>query len=100
MKAKEVMEKLRITRVTLGNYVKRGYIKAYQRLNTGRYDYDDEDVIKLAFYKKHKNNSKDSLVDQFYKVQLQMDRIKELIDKINNLQSQLDKLKTLIDDVE
>jgi len=47
MKAKEVMRILRITRNTLSNYVKQGKIRVKQ-LHNGRYDYNEEDVWKLA----------------------------------------------------
>lgn len=43
MKANEVIHILKISRQTLGNYVKRGLVKATV-LKTGRYDYDSESV--------------------------------------------------------
>ena len=43
MKAKEIMTKLKITRPTLCNYVKKGYIKAH-KLPNGQYDYDDSSI--------------------------------------------------------
>lgn len=46
MKAKEVLNLLRICRVTLYTYHKKGIIKA-RRTPTGRLDYDDESVFSL-----------------------------------------------------
>ena len=46
MKAKEVMDLLRISRPTLSKYVKDGDIKVIQ-LPNGRYDYDEASVFKL-----------------------------------------------------
>lgn len=46
MKAKEVMELLRISRPTLSKYVKDGDIQVNQ-LPNGRYDYDEKSVFKL-----------------------------------------------------
>ena len=43
MKAKEVLELLKITRQTLSNYVQSGIIKV-TTLPNGRYDYNKEDV--------------------------------------------------------
>lgn len=40
MKAKEVLEKYKITRRTLSNWVKRGWIEA-ERLPSGQYIYGD-----------------------------------------------------------
>lgn len=40
MKAKEIMEKYKITRNTLSNWVKRGWIEV-QTLPSGRYIYKD-----------------------------------------------------------
>lgn len=45
MKAKEVMKKYNITRNTLSNWVKRGYIKVEKTLS-GRYIYLDENKDK------------------------------------------------------
>ncbi len=47
MKSKEVLKILRITRPTLTNYVKNGKIKV-KKLPNGFYDYDDDDVFRLA----------------------------------------------------
>lgn len=46
MKAKEVMDLLRISRPTLSKYVKKGYIIVNQ-LPNGRYDYDEKSVFNL-----------------------------------------------------
>ena len=46
MKAKEVLSTLRISRGTLANYVKRGWLGA-TRLTNGYYDYNDQDVFNL-----------------------------------------------------
>lgn len=43
MKAKEVLKLLKVTRETLRNYVKRGFVKVTV-LKNGRYDYDSESV--------------------------------------------------------
>jgi len=47
MKAAEVLRILRISRNTLSEYVKRGWIRV-TKLPNGRYIYNDEDVWKLA----------------------------------------------------
>ena len=47
MKAKEVLNILKVHRQTLYNYKRKGIIKA-KVLSTGRIDYDKEDVYKLA----------------------------------------------------
>lgn len=47
MKAKEVLKILKITRPTLTKYVKTGKICVIKNTN-GQYDYDDDDVFKLA----------------------------------------------------
>ena len=47
MKAKEVLDTLKISRRTLTRYIKNNIIKA-TRLPTGQYIYDDESVYKLA----------------------------------------------------
>ena len=49
MKSKEVLNLLKVTRVTLMNYVKTGKIKA-TKMKNGLYDYDDVSVF--AFLKK------------------------------------------------
>ena len=46
MKAKEVLEKLNITRPTLTKYVKEGLIKVDSCIN-GQYNYNEESVNKL-----------------------------------------------------
>ena len=43
MKAKEVLNKLKVTRQTLTKYVSKGYIQA-TRLPNGQYDYDESSV--------------------------------------------------------
>ena len=47
MKAKDVLRILQISRVTLSKYVKQGKIRVTVKHN-GQYDYNDEDVWKLA----------------------------------------------------
>lgn len=49
MKSKEVLNLLKITRVTLMNYIKTGKIKA-TKMENGLYDYDEQSVF--AFLKK------------------------------------------------
>ena len=46
MKAKEVLQILRVTRPTLTKYVKEGLIKVNVKAN-GQYDYDSDSVYKL-----------------------------------------------------
>jgi len=46
MKANEVLKTLRIARMTLHNYVKKGIIRV-RKLPNGHYDYLDEDVYKF-----------------------------------------------------
>lgn len=47
MKSKEVLKILKVTRPTLTKYVKNGYIRVDEQPN-GFYDYNDDDVFKLA----------------------------------------------------
>lgn len=53
MKASEVLNILGITRVTLCNYVKKGYIKATKMRNS-TYNYDDKSVYAFIGLKKRK----------------------------------------------
>jgi predicted site-specific integrase-resolvase len=46
MKAAEVLNLLRISRPTLTNYVKQGYLKV-ATLPNGRYDYNDKSVYRF-----------------------------------------------------
>ena len=46
MKAKDVLEKLNITRPTLTKYVKQGLIKVDSVVN-GQYNYNEESVLHL-----------------------------------------------------
>lgn len=55
MKAKEVLDLLKITRVTLSSYVKSGKINV-KRLHNGYYDYCKEDVYELAGEEPNKIN--------------------------------------------
>ena len=57
MKAKEVLKLLNITRPTLCNYVKQGYIKV-KRSPTGIYNYDEDSVLAFIGLKKKKTNTK------------------------------------------
>ena len=77
MKAKEVMQLLNITRVTLMNYVKKGYIVA-TKLPSGQYIYDSDSVFKLV-----RNNKKINIV--YARVSTHKQK--------NNLNTQLNKLK-------
>jgi len=55
MKAKEVMKLLKISRMTLHNYVVNGKIKTTKNVN-GYYDYDKEDVYKcMTNYEERQN---------------------------------------------
>ena len=47
MKACKVLEKLNVTRKTLNSYVKSGKVRV-KELGNGFYDYDEEDVNRLA----------------------------------------------------
>lgn len=47
MKACKVLEKLDVTRKTLNSYVKSGKVRV-KELGNGFYDYDEEDVARLA----------------------------------------------------
>ena len=49
MKAKEVMQILNISRVTLWRYVKQGLIKVDSQIN-GQYRYNKESVLRRAEY--------------------------------------------------
>ena len=49
MKSKDVLNLLKVTRVTLMNYIKSGKIKA-TKMGNGLYDYDEKSVF--AFLKK------------------------------------------------
>lgn len=57
MKAKEVLKLLRISRITLMNYVKKGYIKGFKQ-PTGVYNYDEESVYSFIGLNKKKSNTK------------------------------------------
>jgi len=57
MKAKEVLRILRVDRTTLSTYVKTGKIRVV-KLHNGRYDYNEEDVYKLAGKKLKVNKRK------------------------------------------
>jgi predicted site-specific integrase-resolvase len=46
MKAKDVLNILKISRITLYNYTKEGKIKV-SKLSNGYYDYDEESIFKL-----------------------------------------------------
>lgn len=73
MKAKEVMQLLRISRNTLGTYIKKGYISC-NKLPNGYYDYSKEDVYKFLnknvkreiciYARVSSNNQKDELDKQ------------------------------------
>lgn len=57
MKAKDVMKLLDITRVTLHNYIVKGYIKYVVKPN-GDYEYNDDDVYAFIGQRKEKKNKK------------------------------------------
>jgi len=63
MKAKEVLDKLGITRQTLTKYVKEGLIKIDSEIN-GRYLYNDESVNNLLKNKKTIVNINSSNIDK------------------------------------
>lgn len=55
MKAKEVLQILKITRQTLCKYVKQGKIKIKSKLSKNFFEYDDESVFALIGQKSNKN---------------------------------------------
>lgn len=57
MKAKDVLDILGITRVTLSTYVKNGVIKAF-KTQTGRYEYDSDSVYAFIGQQKKKTIEK------------------------------------------
>ncbi len=76
MKAKEVLQLLGISRITLSTYVKKGYIKV-TKLPGGQYIYDPESVFKLIKKDRRKNviyarvstyKQKNDLVTQLKKI--------------------------------
>jgi len=55
MKAKEVLRLLKISRVTLSSYVKKGYITV-TKLPSGYYDYQEDSIYKLLNKKMERKN--------------------------------------------
>ena len=80
MKAKEVLQLLGITRMTLTSYVKKGYIKV-TTLPSGRYVYDSESVFKLI--KKGKDGRKNVIYSRVstYKQKKDLDSQKKKLIK-------------------
>ncbi len=74
MKAKEVLQKLNITRPTLTKYVKDGLIKVDSKIN-GQYHYNEESVNNLLTNKKEVKNS----------IQLEQGKSNELISCLTNI---------------
>lgn len=80
MKAKQVMKLLGISRLTLHNYIKKGYIK-YKTLPSGQYDYDEDSVYAFIGRKKEK---KDRKIISYSRVstQAQKSQLKEQTNRI------------------
>lgn len=80
MKAKEVLELLKITRATLCEYVKKGLIKVITK-PTGHYDYNDSDVYAFIGLKSKRTNTK---IISYARVstQAQKDQLKEQSQRI------------------
>ena len=57
MRAKEVLEILKVHRVTLNTYVREGKIRVVPLAN-GRYEYNDEDVFAFIGKKKKTHGTK------------------------------------------
>ena len=82
MKSKEVLNLLKISRVTLSKYVKNGSLKV-KLLDNGYYDYDKDSVFKLL----KKDNRYNVLYSRVstYKQKTDLDnQTKQLIDYCNN----------------
>lgn len=88
MKAKEVLEKLNITRPTLTKYVKQGLIKTDSVVN-GQYIYNDESVYNLL-NGRGKNILKDENKDQ-----LNIEELTKLIKDTANIFDYLIQLRVL-----
>lgn len=80
MKAKQVMKLLGISRLTLHNYIKKGYIN-YKTLPSGQYDYDEDSVYAFIGRKKEK---KDRKIISYSRVstQAQRSQLKEQTNRI------------------
>lgn len=79
MKAKQVLQLLKITRVTLCTYVKNNKIKV-KKLGNGRYDYDEESVYNFLDRNKTKCNviyARVSTYKQKNDLQRQVNKIQE-----------------------
>ena len=80
MRAKQVLELLKVHRVTLNSYVRTGKIRV-TKLANGRYEYNDEDVLKFIGKYKKSHNTK---VISYSRVstQSQKDQLKEQTQRI------------------
>lgn len=92
MKAKEVMQILDISRITLCTYVRKGYIDV-TKLPSGQYIYDSKSVYELANNKKRKNiiyarvstyKQKNDLQRQLTKIKLYCKNNKIHIDNVHS----------------
>lgn len=83
MKASEVLRILKVSRVTLSNYVKTGRIKAIKKEN-GTYDYDDESIYRLI----GKHIRKDAV---YGRVSTHKQK-KELVRQVNELEKYMKKI--------
>lgn len=103
MKAKEVIEKLGVSRVTLSKYVREGTLKA-TRMKNGLYDYDEASVYEFMgkkFERRHKINisysrvstasQRDQLKDQTRRIYAScVTRGIELSEQIEDIKSGMD----------
>lgn len=80
MKAKEALNKLGVTRITLSTLVKNGKIQAIKGDN-GRYEYDDESINQYVS-KKLKNSCSSNEIE---KIKMSLDRIIDV-----NIQEKID----------
>ena len=80
MRAKETLELLHVHRVTLNRYVREGTIRV-TKLANGRYDYNDEDVLKFIG-KKQKQHSTKVISYSRVSTQAQKSQLKEQTQRI------------------
>ena len=74
MKAKEVLQKLNITRPTLTKYVKEGWVKVDSKVN-GQYYYNEDSVNALLNNKKEVKNN----------IELEQNKTNELLSCLDNI---------------
>ena len=91
MKAKEVLKLLNITRVTLHNYVKNGFIKIDSKVN-GFYNYNEDSVYSII----NKNIKRKTVI--YSRVSTSKQKV-DLENQINVLKECLNKNNIPIDDI-